>query len=106
MRIPRGSIRATALPATLLASYEIEEILYELRTHSAALNCVRWDYIFSPIKKFGRFPEMVLPDRAEVIMTRHFQLTYSLLLIKSCHSGGDVGTQALKGSTEEEEFKK
>jgi malate synthase len=88
VRIPRGSIRATALLETILASYEIEEILYELRTHSAGLNCGRWDYIFSAIKKFGRFPEMVLPDRAEVTMTTHFLRSYSLLLIKICHKRG------------------
>jgi malate synthase len=83
--IPRGTIRATALLETILASFEIEEILYELRDHSAGLNCGRWDYIFSAIKKFGRFPEFTLPDRSEVTMTTHFLRSYSLLLIKTCH---------------------
>jgi malate synthase len=86
--IPRGSIRATALLETILASFEMEEILYELRTHSAGLNCGRWDYIFSAIKKFGRFPEFVLPDRSEVTMTSHFLRSYSLLLIRTCHKRG------------------
>jgi malate synthase len=88
MRIPRGTIRATALLETILASFEIEEILYELREHSAGLNCGRWDYIFSAIKKFGRFPEFSLPDRSEVTMTSHFLRSYSLLLIKTCHKRG------------------
>ena len=86
--IPRGTIRATALLETILASFEIEEILYELRDHSAGLNCGRWDYIFSAIKKFGRFPEFALPDRSEVTMTTHFLRSYSLLLIKTCHKRG------------------
>ncbi|MDB5048792.1 MAG: malate synthase [Fibrobacteres bacterium] len=88
LRIPRGTIRATALLETILASFEIEEILYELRSHSAGLNCGRWDYIFSAIKKFGRFPEFCLPDRSEVTMTSPFLRAYSLLLIKSCHKRG------------------
>jgi malate synthase len=88
LRIPRGTIRATALLETILASFEIEEILYELREHSAGLNCGRWDYIFSAIKKFGRFPEFCLPDRSEVTMTTHFLRSYSLLLIKTCHKRG------------------
>jgi len=88
LRIPRGTIRATALLETILASFEIEEILYELRDHSAGLNCGRWDYIFSAIKKFGRFPEFCLPDRSEVTMTSHFLRSYSLLLIKTCHKRG------------------
>jgi malate synthase len=88
LKIPRGSIRATALLETILASFEIEEILYELRDHGAGLNCGRWDYIFSAIKKFRRFPEFVLPDRAEVTMTSPFLRAYSLLLIQTCHKRG------------------
>ena len=88
IRIPRGTIRATALLETLLASFEIEEILYEMKDHSAGLNCGRWDYIFSAIKKFRRFPEFVLPDRADVTMTSPFLRAYSLLLIQTCHKRG------------------
>ena len=70
--IPRGSIRATVLIETILAAFEMDEILYELREHSAGLNCGRWDYIFSFIKKFRKRPDFVLPDRALVTMERHF----------------------------------
>jgi malate synthase len=70
--IPRGSIRATVLIETILAAFEMDEILYELREHSAGLNCGRWDYIFSFIKKFRAHPEFVLPDRSQVTMERHF----------------------------------
>ena len=69
--IPRGTIRATVLIETILAAFEMDEILYELREHSAGLNCGRWDYIFSFIKKFRSRPEFVLPDRAQVTMTTH-----------------------------------
>src|SRR5690242_12577678 len=72
MGIPRGTIRATVLIETILAAFEMEEILYELREHSAGLNCGRWDYIFSFIKKFRHRPDCVLPDRARVTMDRHF----------------------------------
>src|SRR5579883_2251804 len=83
--IPRGTIKATVLIETILAAFEMDEILYELREHSAGLNCGRWDYIFSFIKKFRNHPEFVLPDRAQVTMTTHFMRSYSLLLIKTCH---------------------
>jgi malate synthase len=83
--IPRGSIRATVLIETILAAFEMDEILYELREHSAGLNCGRWDYIFSFIKKFADDPHAVLPDRAQVTMTTHFLRSYSKLLIKTCH---------------------
>lgn len=83
--IPQGSIRATVLIETILASFEMDEILYELRDHSSGLNCGRWDYIFSFIKKFSRDPKAVLPDRAQVTMTTHFLRSYSKLLIKTCH---------------------
>jgi len=83
--IPRGSIRATVLIETILAAFEMDEILYELREHSAGLNCGRWDYIFSFIKKFSNDPKAVLPDRAQVTMTTHFLRSYSKLLIRTCH---------------------
>ena len=83
--VPHGSIRATVLIETILAAFEMDEILYELRDHSAGLNCGRWDYIFSYIKKFRNDPAVVLPDRAEVVMTTHFMRSYSLLAIKTCH---------------------
>jgi malate synthase len=84
--IPRGSMRATVLIETILAAFEMDEILYELREHSAGLNCGRWDYIFSVIKKFRTRPGFVLADRALVTMTTHFMRSYSLLAIKTCHA--------------------
>jgi malate synthase len=86
--IPRGTIRATVLIETILAAFEMDEILYELREHSAGLNCGRWDYIFSFIKKFRNHPGFVLPDRAEVTMQRHFLNSYVQLLIETCHRRG------------------
>jgi malate synthase len=86
--IPQGSVRATVLIETILAAFEMEEILYELRDHSAGLNCGRWDYIFSVIKKFRSRPDFVLADRALVTMTTHFMNSYSLLAIKTCHKRG------------------
>ena len=83
--IPRGSIRATVLIETIPAAFEMDEILYELRDHSAGLNCGRWDYIFSCIKKFRNRPDFVLADRALITMTTHFMHSYSLLCIKTCH---------------------
>jgi malate synthase len=83
--IPRGTIRATVLIETILAAFEMDEILYELREHSAGLNCGRWDYIFSFIKKFANDPKAVMPDRAQVTMTTHFLRSYSKLLIRTCH---------------------
>lgn len=83
--IPQGTIRATVLIETILATFEMDEILYELREHSSGLNCGRWDYIFSFIKKFSRDPKVVLPDRAQVTMTTHFLRSYSLLLVRTCH---------------------
>ncbi len=83
--IPRGTIKATVLIETILAAFEMDEILYELREHSAGLNCGRWDYIFSFIKRFAKQPDFVLPDRAQVGMTQHFLHSYSQLLIKTCH---------------------
>ena len=86
--IPRGSIRATVLIETIPAAFEMDEILYELREHSAGLNCGRWDYIFSIIKKFRKHPEFTMPDRAQVTMTTHCMHSYSLLAIKTCHRRG------------------
>jgi malate synthase len=83
--IPRGSIRATVLIETILAAFEMDEILYELKDHSAGLNCGRWDYIFSCIKRFRNKPDFILADRALVTMTTHFMRSYSLLCIKTCH---------------------
>ena len=83
--IPRGSVRATVLIETIPAAFEMAEILYELRDHSAGLNCGRWDYIFSCIKKFRNRPDFVLADRALITMTTHFMHSYSLLCIKTCH---------------------
>src|SRR4051794_17358295 len=86
--IPHGTIRATVLIETILAAFEMNEILYELREHSAGLNCGRWDYIFSFIKKFRHRPDFVLPDRAQVTMDRHFLKSYVDLLIHTCHRRG------------------
>ena len=86
--IPRGTIRATVLIETIPAAFEMDEILYELRDHSAGLNCGRWDYIFSFIKKFRSRPNFVLPDRARVTMDRHFLKSYVDLLIRTCHRRG------------------
>jgi malate synthase len=83
-----GTIRATVLIETILAAFEMDEILWELRDHSAGLNCGRWDYIFSFIKKFRARPAFVLPDRSRVTMTRHFLASYSHLLIRTCHRRG------------------
>ncbi len=88
LNIPHGSIRATVLIETILASFECDEILYELRDHSAGLNCGRWDYIFSFIKKFHANPKFVLPDRAQVTMTTPFMRAYCLNVIKICHRRG------------------
>ena len=102
--MPRGTIRATVLIETILAAFEMEEvgmrfcivlghaevfqILYELRDHSSGLNCGRWDYIFSMIKKFRQNPNFVLPDRSAVTMTVPFMDAYVQLLIKTCHKRG------------------
>lgn len=86
--IPQGTIKVTVLIETILASFEMDEILYELRNHSAGLNCGRWDYIFSFIKKFRNDKAFILPDRAKVGMTAHFMSSYSQLLIQTCHRRG------------------
>ncbi len=81
-------IKVTVLIETILAAFEIDEILYELKDYIVGLNCGRWDYIFSFIKKFSRYPEFVLPDRAEVTMTTHFLRAYAQLVVKTCHRRG------------------
>jgi malate synthase len=88
LEIPAGTIRATVLIETILAAFEMDEILWELRWHSAGLNCGRWDYIFSLIKKFSNDERFVLSDRALVTMTTPFMRNYSLLAIKTCHRRG------------------
>lgn len=84
----RGTIRGTVLIETITAAFEMDEIIYELRDHSAGLNCGRWDYIFSVIKKFRQNPNFVLPDRSCVTMTVPFMDAYVRLLIKTCHRRG------------------
>jgi len=86
--MPRGTIKATVLIETILAAFEMDEILYELREHSSGLNCGRWDYIFSFIKKFRNRPDFLLPDRASVTMERPFLKAYVDLLIHTCHRRG------------------
>ena len=107
--IPRGTIRATVLIETLPAAFEMDEILYELREHSAGLNCGRWDYIFSFIKVFRSDPGHVLPDRGQVTMDRHFLSSYVKLLIQTCHRrgihamGGMAAQIPIKGDPEANE---
>lgn len=86
--LPQRSIKATVLVETIMAAFELHEILYELRDHSAGLNCGRWDYIFSYIKKLRKLPGYVLPDRAQVTMSVPFMKAYSLLVIQTCHRRG------------------
>ncbi|HSM45284.1 MAG TPA: malate synthase A, partial [Acidimicrobiia bacterium] len=86
--IERGTIKATVLVENVLAAFEMDEILYELRDHAAGLNAGRWDYIFSIIKKFRNHPEFVLPDRAQVTMTVPFMHAYTELMVKTCHRRG------------------
>ncbi|HEX7171571.1 MAG TPA: malate synthase A, partial [Candidatus Limnocylindria bacterium] len=86
--IPHGSVRATVLIETILAAFEMDEILFELREHAAGLNAGRWDYIFSIIKKFRSNPDFVLPDRAAVTMTVPFMRAYTELLVQTCHRRG------------------
>jgi malate synthase len=86
--LPKGTIRATVLIESILAGFQMDEILWELRDHSAGLNCGRWDYIFSVIKKFSRYPKLVLPERAQVTMDKAFLKAYVDLLIRTCHRRG------------------
>ena len=86
--VPIGTIKATVLIETIMAAFEMDEILYELKEHSAGLNCGRWDYIFSFIKKFKNHSDFVLPDRSEITMDRHFLKSYVDLLVYTCHKRG------------------
>jgi malate synthase len=86
--IPRGTIKATVLLEVVTSAYEMDEILYELRDHSAGLNAGRWDYIFSIIKKFSSRPDFLTPDRAQITMTVPFMRAYTELLVKTCHKRG------------------
>ena len=88
LHVPSGTIRATVLIETILAAFEMDEILYELREHMAGLNCGRWDYIFSIIKRFRSRPDFVMPDRDQVTMTVPCMRAYSLLAIRTCHRRG------------------
>lgn len=88
LNIPQGTIKATVLIETILAAFEMDEIIYELRDHMAGLNCGRWDYIFSFIKRFKNIPEYIFPDRAQITMTTHCMRSYSLLAIQTCHRRG------------------
>jgi malate synthase len=88
LNLARGSIKATVLIETILAAFETDEILYELRDHAAGLNCGRWDYIFSFIKRFRKVPGYIFPDRSQITMTRHCMHTYTLRVIQSCHRRG------------------
>jgi malate synthase len=88
LALPAGSIKATVLIETVLAAFEMDEILYELRDHVVGLNAGRWDYLFSLIKKFRSRPELVLPDRAQLTMTTPFMRAYTELLVKTCHRRG------------------
>lgn len=86
--IAQGTIKATVLIETLPAAFEMDEIIFELRDHMAGLNCGRWDYIFSFIKRFRNIPAYLFPDRSQITMTRHCMHSYSLLAIKTCHRRG------------------
>jgi malate synthase len=86
--VGKGEIKVTVLIETILAAFEIDEILYELKDYIVGQNCGRWDYIFSFIKKFRKYPEFVLPDRSEVTMLTHFLRSYSRLVIQTCHRRG------------------
>ncbi|MFZ4762708.1 MAG: malate synthase A [Alphaproteobacteria bacterium] len=88
LNLAQGSLRCTVLIETILAAFEMDEILYALKEHICGLNCGRWDYIFSFIKKLGHRPDKILPDRHIVTMTTHFLRSYSLLAIKTCHRRG------------------
>jgi malate synthase len=86
--LPPGTIKSTVLIETLPAAFEMHEILFELREHIVGLNCGRWDYIFSYIKKLGKDRRFLLPDRAQIVMGKSFLNAYSLLLIRTCHERG------------------
>jgi malate synthase len=86
--VPYGSVKATVLVETILASFQLHEILWELKDHSAGLNCGRWDYIFSFIKKFRNQEGYIMPDRSQVTMTVPFMRAYTQLVIQTCHKRG------------------
>jgi len=88
LALPQGTVRATVLVETVLAAFQMDEILHELREHAAGLNAGRWDYLFSIIKNFRHRPEFVLPDRAQLTMTVPFMRAYTELLVKTCHRRG------------------
>lgn len=104
--IPQGTIKATVLIETVTAAFEMNEILYELREHSKGLNCGRWDYIFSFIKRLRNQPEVVLPDRGQVTMTVPFMRAYTQLCVQTCHKrnapamGGMAAQIPVKGDDE------
>ncbi len=107
--LPLGSIKATVLIETILASFELHEILFELRDHSSGLNCGRWDYIFSYIKRLSGNKQFLVPNRAQVGMTTHFMKSYSEFVIKACHKrnvhamGGMAAQIPIKGNPEANE---
>ncbi|CDQ19301.1 Malate synthase A [Halobacillus karajensis] len=109
LNIPKGTIKATVLIETILAAFEMDEILYELKDHSAGLNCGRWDYIFSYLKKFRNHKDFLLPDRSQVTMTVPFMRSYSLLTIQTCHKrnapaiGGMAAQIPVKNDAEKNE---
>ncbi|MGH8495219.1 MAG: malate synthase A [Gammaproteobacteria bacterium] len=109
LKLPRRSIKATVLIETILAAFEIDEILHALREYIVGLNCGRWDYIFSYIKKLRKHPQFVLPDRAVVTMTTRFLRAYSRLVIRTCHRrrafaiGGMAAQIPIKGDREANE---
>jgi malate synthase len=108
--LPQGTIKATVLIETILAAFEMDEILYELREHSSGLNAGRWDYIFSCIKKFKLDKDFCLADRAKVTMTAPFMRSYALLLLKTCHKrnapaiGGMAALIPIKNDPEKNEI--
>jgi len=110
LSVPQSTIKATVLIETITAAFEMDEILYELRKHSAGLNCGRWDYIFSCIKKFRNNRDFCLADRALITMTTHFMHSYSLLCIKTCHKrnahamGGMAAQIPIKADAEANEI--
>ncbi|MGZ5188258.1 MAG: malate synthase A [Kaistella sp.] len=109
LKIPQGTIKATVLVETITAAFQLDEILFELKEHSAGLNCGRWDYIFSYIKKFRNLPEFLVPDRDQVTMTSPFMSAYSKRVIQVCHKrnvhamGGMAAQIPVKNNEEENE---
>ncbi|MBH1960302.1 MAG: malate synthase A [Flavobacteriia bacterium] len=110
LKIPHGTIKATVLIETITSAFQLDEILFELKEHSAGLNCGRWDYIFSYIKKFRNLPEFLLPDRDQVTMTSPFMSSYSKRVIQVCHKrnvhamGGMAAQIPVKNNEEENEI--